>query len=65
LDTMLGMLGVAMHSSSTAAWAEIANHLGVVQQKIADRLQKQNLENEIKAMQDLGIIQVMDKGHLR
>jgi len=59
LDTMLGMLGIAVHSSSATAWAEIANRLGIAQQKVADACQEQNIENEIKAMQELGITPIM------
>jgi len=64
LDTMLGMLGIAVHSSSATAWAEIANHLGIAQQKVADVCQEQNLENEKKEMQELGITPIMHDGHL-
>ncbi len=62
IDTMLGMLGIAVHSGSHGSWDAIANRLGVAQQKVADVVQNQNLTNEIEEMKKLGIQQVKDKG---
>jgi len=47
------------------AWAKIANQLGVAQQKVANVLQEENLENDVKAMQELGITPIMHDGQLR
>jgi len=50
IDTMLGMLGIAVHSGSHSSWDAIANQLGVAQQKVASAVQESNLLNKIEEM---------------
>ncbi len=64
LDTMLGMLGIAVHSGLCSSWAAISHHLGVAQQAVADNVQIMNLEKEIEAMKECGIKQVQDKDNM-
>jgi len=64
LDTMLGMLGIAVHSGSHTSWAAIGTHLGIAQQIVADNVQLQNLEKEIEAMMECGIERVDDNGKM-
>jgi len=60
MDSMLGMLGIGVHCGSRRCWSVIADRVGMAQQKVADDIQKINLQNEIKAMQEKGIEQVLD-----
>jgi len=60
LDTLSGMLGIGAHCGSCRCWKVIASRVGMAQQKVADELQKHNLQNEIKAMQEKGIQPVLD-----
>jgi len=60
LDTLSGMLGIGAHCGSCRCWKVIASRVGMAQQKVADELQKRNLQNEIKAMQEKGIQPVLD-----
>ncbi len=62
IDTMLGMLGIAVHSGSHSSWDAIANQLGVAQQKVASAVQETNLLNEIEEMKKKGVQPVDDKG---
>ena len=62
IETMLGMLGIAVTSGNRTSWATVGNRLGVVQQSVADVVQKMNLENEIKAMEQCSIKQIDNKG---
>ncbi len=62
LDAVLGMLGLGVHSGSRPSWAVVMSRCGEVQQKVADALQKINLQNEIKIMKEKGIEPVMDNG---
>ncbi len=65
IETMLGMLGIAITSRNCASWATVGNWLGVAQQKVADVVQKINLENEIKAIEQYGVQQIEDKGVMK
>jgi len=40
IETMLGMLGIAIASGNCTSWTTIGNWLGVAQQKVADAVQK-------------------------
>jgi len=60
MDSLLGMLGIGVHCGSRHCWSVIADHVGMVQQKVADDIQKINLQNEIKAMQEKGVEPVLD-----
>jgi len=60
MDTLMGMLGIVAHCGSRHCWSEIAMRVGMVQQKVADDVQKTNLENEIKKMQENGMEPVLD-----
>jgi len=65
IETMLGMLGIAITSGNHTSWATVGNRLGVAQQSVADVVQKMNLENEIKAMEQCGVKQIDDKGIMK
>jgi len=65
IETMLGMLGIAVTSGNCNSWATIGNWLGVVQKNVADVVQKNNLENEIKVMEQCGVQQIEDKGIMK
>jgi len=62
LDTLLGMLGLGVHSGSRRSWAIVMSHCGKAQQAVADAVQKTNLQNEINAMKGKGIQPVMENG---
>jgi len=50
LDTMISMLGLGVHSGSHREWTYIGHELGKSQQKMADKIQENNLQIEIAAM---------------
>jgi len=62
LDTVLGMLGIAPHSGSQRSWAIITNEIGNAQQKVADRVQQENLLLETMTMEKRGIMPLTDGG---
>jgi len=62
LDTLLGMLGLGVHSGSHCSWAFLMSCCREAQQKVADAVQKQNLHNEITMMKLKGIQQIMNQG---
>jgi len=52
IETMLGMLGIAINSSNCNSWATVANQLWIAQQTVADKVQKMNLTDKIEAMKE-------------
>jgi len=57
---VLGMLGIGAHCGSHCCWKVIELRIGMEQQKVADELQKFNLQNKIKAMQEKGVQLVLN-----
>jgi len=65
MDTLMGMLGIAAHRGSHHCRTEIAACVGMAPQKVADEIQKTNLQNKIKMMQEKGVEPVLDGKRLR
>jgi len=61
---MLGMLGIAVHSELHSSWDAIRNCLEVAQLKVADKIQKTDLEKAMEAMKQSGFRQVNDRGNM-
>jgi len=64
MDTILGMLGIIAHQGLKLAWSLVCNSIGLMQQLLADVVQKENLQVEIDRMKQTGITQVEYDGKL-
>jgi len=65
MDTILGMLGIIAHQGSNPAWSIVCNAVGLLmQQLLADVVQKENLQIDIDRMKKVGITQVEYNGKL-